>query len=41
MTLACWAYAFAVTFTRARAIVIERERHTAWVHELAAAGGRR
>jgi heme exporter protein C len=41
MTLACWAYAFAVTFTRARAIVIERERHTAWVHELAAAGGGR
>ncbi len=34
MTLACWAYAFAVTFTRARAIVVERERHTAWVHEM-------
>ena len=30
MTLACWAYAFAVIFTRARAIIIERERHTAW-----------
>ncbi|MBC7938269.1 MAG: cytochrome c biogenesis protein CcsA [Chitinophagaceae bacterium] len=42
MTLACWAYAFAVTFTRARAIVLERERHTAWVHALAptAAGAR-
>ena len=33
MTLACWAYAFAVIFTRARAIIIERERHTAWVAE--------
>ena len=31
MTLACWAYAFAVVFTRARAIIIERESHTAWV----------
>ena len=31
MTLACWAYAFAVIFTRARAIIIERESHTAWV----------
>jgi heme exporter protein C len=37
MTLACWAYAFAVVFTRARAIVVERERHTAWVSELALA----
>ena len=35
MTLACWAYAFAVIFTRARAIIIERERHTAWVTERA------
>jgi len=35
MTFACWAYAFAVVFTRARAIVLERERHTAWVHALA------
>jgi len=31
MTLACWVYSFAVTFTRARAIIIERESHTAWV----------
>ena len=31
MTLACWAYAFAVSFTRARAIILERESHTAWV----------
>ena len=35
MTLACWAYAFAVVFMRARAIVIEREQHTAWVSALA------
>ena len=34
MTLACWAYAFAVVFMRARAIVIEREQHTAWVSAL-------
>ena len=46
MTVACWAYAFAVTFMRARAIVLERERHTAWVAErlgqppLAAEAGR-
>ena len=33
MTLACWAYAFAVVFTRARAIILERERHTQWVAE--------
>ena len=30
MTLAFWAYAFAVVFMRARAIVLERERHAAW-----------
>jgi heme exporter protein C len=35
MTLAFWAYAFAVVFMRTRAIVIEREAHTAWVDELA------
>jgi heme exporter protein C len=35
MTLACWAYAFAVVFTRARAIALERERHTGWVQALA------
>jgi heme exporter protein C len=34
MSLACWAYAFAVVFTRARAMVLERERHTAWVADL-------
>ena len=34
MSLACWAYAFAVVFMRARALVLERERDTAWVGEL-------
>jgi heme exporter protein C len=34
MTLACWAYAFAVVFTRTRAIVLERERDAGWVGEL-------
>jgi heme exporter protein C len=36
MTLACWAYAFAVVFVRARAIVLEREAGAAWVRALAA-----
>ncbi|PZO19017.1 MAG: heme ABC transporter permease [Burkholderiales bacterium] len=36
MTLACWAYAFAVVFVRSRAIVLERENHTDWVRKLAA-----
>lgn len=31
MTAAFWAYAFAVVFTRTRAIVIERERDAQWV----------
>lgn len=35
MTVACWAYAFAVVFTRTRAIVLERESDAAWVQELA------
>ena len=30
MTLACWAYAFAVVFMRSRAIVLEREGANAW-----------
>ena len=34
MTFAFWAYAFAVVFTRTRAIVLERERDAAWVGEL-------
>ena len=36
MTFACWAYAFAMAFTRTRALILERERDTAWVRELAA-----
>jgi len=35
-TLACWAYAFAVVFMRARAMALVRERHTQWAQELAA-----
>jgi heme exporter protein C len=31
MTLAFWAYAFAVVFVRTRAIVLERERNAEWV----------
>jgi heme exporter protein C len=38
MTFACWAYSFAVVFTRARAIVLERERGAQWVNQLAAQG---
>jgi len=34
MTVAFWAYAFAVVFTRTRAIVLERERETQWVQAL-------
>jgi len=34
MTLAFWAYSFAVVFTRARAIVLERESDTEWVRAL-------
>ena len=34
MTFAFWAYAFAVVFTRARAIALERESHSEWVREL-------
>jgi len=36
MTLAFWAYAFAVVFTRAQALALERERNTDWVRALAA-----
>jgi heme exporter protein C len=39
MTLAFWAYAFAVVFTRTRAILLERERESSWVGELATAKG--
>jgi heme exporter protein C len=37
MTVSFWAYAFAVVFTRARAIVLERERDAQWVKDLAQA----
>lgn len=36
MTVAFWAYSFAVVFTRTRAIVLEREGRTDWVRELRA-----
>jgi len=35
MTVACWAYAFAVVFMRTRAHIIERESHAGWVGALA------
>jgi heme exporter protein C len=35
MTFAFWAYAFAVVFVRAKAIVLEREIGTDWVQGLA------
>jgi heme exporter protein C len=35
MSLAFWAYAFAVVFTRTRALVLEREQDATWVRELA------
>ena len=34
LTLSFWAYSFAVTFTRARAIVLEQEGETQWVRAL-------
>jgi heme exporter protein C len=37
MALAAWFYAIAVTLTRVRAIILERERRAAWVGELAGA----
>jgi heme exporter protein C len=41
MTFACWAYAFAMVFARTRAIIVERERHTAWVRAMLSASGSR
>jgi heme exporter protein C len=35
MALAFWMYAIAVSLARVRAIILERERHAFWVHELA------
>ena len=37
MSLAAWFYAIAVTLTRVRAIILERERRAAWVADLAGA----
>jgi len=36
MTVAFWAYAFAVVFMRARAVVLERESGADWVRALVA-----
>ena len=35
MALACWMYCIAVVLTRARAIVLEREKDADWVRDLA------
>lgn len=40
MTFAFWAYSFAAVFTRARAIIIERERNNDWVVETLRSEGR-
>jgi heme exporter protein C len=40
MTFAFWAYAFAVVFTRAQALALEREHDTDWVRALRAFGGK-
>jgi heme exporter protein C len=37
MALAAWFYTIAVTLTRVRAIILERERHASWIGALAAA----
>ncbi len=37
MTVAFWAYAFAVVLSRTRAIVMERERGAKWLNDLTAA----
>ena len=33
MTVAFWAYSFAMSFYRCRTLILERERHTAWAQE--------
>jgi heme exporter protein C len=38
MAFAAWFYAIAVTLTRVRAIILERERRAGWVGELVGAG---
>jgi heme exporter protein C len=35
MALALWAYAIVVVLQRVRCIILERERHTDWVKQLA------
>jgi heme exporter protein C len=35
MLVACWLYVIAVTLVRVRSIILERERSTQWVAELA------
>ena len=35
MTLGFWAYAIATALSRARSIILEREKDTTWVSELA------
>ncbi len=40
MTVACWAYAFAMVFMRTRAIILERERQTQWARDLLKTRGR-
>ena len=35
MLVACWLYAITVTLMRVRSIILERERHTKWITELA------
>jgi heme exporter protein C len=34
MTVAFWAYSFALSFYRCRTLILERERHTAWAQEV-------
>ena len=34
MSLAAWCYSVAVVLHRARSIILVREAHTQWVHEL-------
>lgn len=33
MTIAFWAYSFAMSFYRCRSLILERERHTEWAQE--------
>ena len=35
MLAACWLYAIAIVLMRVRSIILERERHTKWITELA------